>query len=55
MTPKIRDDASIGTLRTWIEAIQAQSKEKAKLEDEDSLDKLQKTSTGSWFAPCKGT
>lgn len=38
MAPKVREDAFINTLRTRIEAIQEQSKGKAKLEDEESSD-----------------
>lgn len=38
----IREEASFETLRTRIEAIQTHSKGKAKLEDEETLDKALK-------------
>lgn len=42
MTPRIREEASSETLRTRTEAIQTQSKGKAKLEDEESSDEAPK-------------
>lgn len=42
MAPKIREEASFETPKTRMEAIHTQSKEKAKMEDEELSDETSK-------------